>query len=90
MADLMMLLVGCSIPAFLFIGLMVVIVNDIRKHYEFLEKYPPISDDEFMEKLPAGTNRDVALRVRQIVAEQSGVDRERIYPETLFVDLMGC
>ena len=49
--------------------------------------YPSISDDEFMAKLPPGTDREIALKVRTIVAEQMGVDREKIHPETRFIDL---
>ena len=53
-------------------------------------KWPPISEDEFMERLPPGTNRSVALRVRTIVAEQLGVEYDQIYPEQNFVNDLGA
>lgn len=63
-------------------------IVEYRRMKRFREKYPPISDDEFMAKLPPGTSRDVALRVRDIVSIQLGVDRERIHPDSKFVDLI--
>lgn len=51
---------------------------------------PPITDDEFMARLPAGTNRDIALKVRRIVAEQFNVEYARITPETSFVNDLGA
>ena len=53
-------------------------------------KWPPISEDEFMDRLPPGTDRSVALRVRVIVAEQLGVEYDRVYPEQNFVKDLGC
>ena len=50
-------------------------------------QHPPISDDEFMTRLPPGTSRDIALRVRTIVAEQSGIERDRIYPDSTFIEM---
>lgn len=63
-------------------------IFEYRRVRKFRAKYPPISDDEFMARLPPETSRDIALRVRSIVAEQLGVDRERVYPESKFVDLI--
>lgn len=51
---------------------------------------PPITDDEFMARLPAGTNCDIALKVRRIVADQFAVEYERITPETSFVNDLGA
>lgn len=51
---------------------------------------PPITDDEFMARLPAGTNRDIALKVRRIVAAQFNVEYGRITPETSFVNDLGA
>ena len=52
----------------------------------FSERFPPISDDEFMARCPAGTNRGVALKVRRIIADQLGIEYERIDPESSFVN----
>ena len=56
----------------------------------FNERFPPISDDEFMARCPAGTNRFVALKVRRIIADQLGIEYERIYPESSFVNDLGA
>ena len=53
-------------------------------------KWPPISEDEFMERLPPGTDRSVALRTRMIIAEQLGVEYDRVYPEQNFANDLGC
>ena len=41
----------------------------------FGDKWPPIDDDEFIRRCPPGVRRDVALRVRLIIAEQLGIDK---------------
>lgn len=52
----------------------------------FNERFPPISDDEFMARCPPDTNREIALKVRQIVAEQCAIEYGRIYPESSFMN----
>lgn len=37
-----------------------------------------------------GTNREIALKVRKIVADQLGVEYERIYPSSSFVNDLGA
>lgn len=59
-----------------------------RKKYE--SRFPSISDDKFVELCGPGTNRDVALRVRRIVADQLGVEYDRIHPASSFVNDLGC
>ena len=54
------------------------------------EKWPSISDDEFVAKCKPGTSRDIALRVRRIVSEQLGVDYDRVHPNQDFVRDLGC
>jgi hypothetical protein len=63
---------------------------EARKRAVFAERFPPISDAEFMERCPPGTNPKVALKVRRIVADQLGVEYERIYPSSSFVNDLGC
>ena len=70
------------------IVLAVIALCELRRREQFRAKYPRISDEEFMEKLPPGTNRDIALKTREIIARQMGVERERIHPETKFTDLI--
>lgn len=56
----------------------------------FNQRFPPIEDDEFIARCSPGASRDVALRVRRIVAEQLGVEYERVYPSSRFVDDLGA
>lgn len=59
-----------------------------RVRYE--ERWPRLSDDEFIARCAPGTSRETALRVRRIVSEQLGIEYERIYPEQSFVRDLGC
>ena len=54
------------------------------------EKWPPISEDEFIRRCTPGVNRQRALKVRRIISEQLGVDYDRVYPEQRFVEDLGC
>jgi hypothetical protein len=59
-----------------------------RKHDRFLERIPPISEAEFAALCRPGTDPDIALRVRRVLAESLAVDMERIYPSSrLLADL---
>lgn len=53
-------------------------------------QWPPISEDEFIRRCSPGVDRDTALKVRRIIAEQLGVDYHRVYPEQRFVEDLGC
>jgi hypothetical protein len=61
-----------------------------RHQANFEMKFSPITDDEFMARLPAGTNRDIALKVRRIVATQLAVEYDRLSPECRFVEDLGA
>jgi len=74
------------IAAMMFIAIFI----DRKQHLYFERYFPPISDDEFMAKMPAGTNREIALKVRRIVADQLFVEYERIHPECRFVEDLGA
>ncbi len=54
--------------------------------YSHEEEWPAISDEEFLAKCPPGTDPEIALRVRRIVADQLYVSYERIHPEQDFID----
>ena len=54
------------------------------------DRWPPISEDEFIRRCSPGVNRERALKVRRIISEQLGVDYDRIYPEQRFVQDLGC
>lgn len=53
------------------------------RHWDaYCETHPPISDEEFLHLCDTGVNRDVALQVRAIICDGTGIDYERIYPDT--------
>ena len=68
----------------------VVFLFSFAESKKWYEKWPPISDDEFIKRCPAGTDRDAALKVRRIVSDQTGIEYESIYPEQSFVDDLDC
>jgi len=61
-----------------------------RRHRQFFEAWPAISDDEFIAQCSPGTRRETALRVCQIVSEQLGIPYERIHPDQHFLDDLDC
>ena len=74
----------------LFLIIAVGLLCDATARRRFASRFPPISDDEFVALCGPGTNRDVALRVRRIVADQLGVEYDRIHPSCSFVNDLGC
>ena len=48
-----------------------------------------LSDDEFLARCHPGTDPVIALKVRRIVADQAGIQYERIYPSSRFVEDLG-
>lgn len=52
----------------------------------FDNRFPPISDDEFVARCGPGTDRDVALKVRRIVSDQLSLPYDQIHPSASFVD----
>ena len=72
------------------VGLAVIAIFAFVESKKWYEKWPAISDDEFVSRCPSGTNRETALRVREIISEQTGVEYEHIYPEQSFVKDLNC
>lgn len=70
--------------------LVLVALNCGTSRVKLDSRFPPISDDEFVELCGPGTNRDVALRVRRIIADQLGVEYDRIHPACSFANDLGC
>ena len=65
------------------------VIMERRFRNSFEEDFPAMTDDEFVQRCGPGTNREVALKVRAIVARQTGIKPEHIHPETnLFDDLL--
>lgn len=56
----------------------------------FEERFPPLSDQEFVELCGPGTNREVALKVRRIISEQLGVEYQQLHPAMRFVEDLGA
>ena len=55
----------------------------------FRDRFPPLSDEEFLKRCSPGTDPAIALGVRRIVSEQLGIPYERIYPESNFARDLG-
>lgn len=73
-----------TVIALVIFGALMYLVSRLR---EERGTFALMSDDEFMTNLPPGTSRDVALRVRAIVARNAGVPRENVRPDTKFFEL---
>ena len=76
-------------PIILFgLGIVILFIVVLARHVVrvFRGKYPPLSDDEFLDRCKPGTNRDVALKVRAIIADQLAIPPNEIYPEHRFVE----
>ncbi|MCH9652589.1 MAG: hypothetical protein K0U86_08690 [Planctomycetes bacterium] len=54
---------------------------------KFYKRWPAIDDDEFVRRCSPGTNREVALKVREIISDVSGEDYEHIHPEQPLADI---
>lgn len=56
----------------------------------FADKFPPISDEEFVALCTPGTSPEVALKVRRIIADFLPVSYERVHPSMSFVEDIGA
>jgi len=61
-----------------------------RRAKKWRKQFPPISNQEFLERCTPGTNPYIALKVRKILSECLGVEYERIYPESRLVEDLGA
>lgn len=61
-----------------------------RARVAFEARFPPISDEEFLTRCTPGTDPEVALKVRRIVAKHFAVEYERVHPSTCFVEDLGA
>lgn len=83
------MLISIIIVSVIFIALVVAVCSPGLRRPP-LDKWPPISEDEFIRRCSPGVDRERALKVRRIVAEQLGVDYDRVYPEQRFVEDLGA
>ena len=66
-------------------------VRQAKKEREaFEERFPPISDAEFVARCSTGTAPSVALTVRRVVADNLGVEYDRIHPSMRFAEDIGA
>jgi hypothetical protein len=61
-----------------------------RKRAVMEERFPPISDAEFVARCSPGTDPAVALKVRRILADCLCVEYDRIYPSARLVEDLGA
>lgn len=61
-----------------------------RDQHSFEERFPPISDAEFLARCKPGTDPEVALKVRKMVAEYFAIEYERVHPGMTFVGDIGA
>lgn len=61
-----------------------------RSRAAFEERFPSISDAEFLARCPPGVDPKVALKVRRIVAEHFGIEYGRVHPSMGFVEDIGA
>lgn len=58
-----------------------------KKLRAFQEKWPPINDAEFLQRCPSDLDPEIALKVRNTLADVMGIDPEEIHPEHSLLDL---
>jgi hypothetical protein len=69
-----------------------VVLQEIQLHASvknYFDTHLPISDEEFLELCDPEIKPEVALKVREILAYASGVEKELIYPEARLIADLG-
>lgn len=61
-----------------------------RKREAFDQRFPPISEAEYLALCAPGTDPQVALAVRRILSEALCVDYQRIYPSSRLIEDLGA
>lgn len=84
------ILLALIIAAIVTICILCVIRKENFDREAFNQKWPLITEEEFLAACPPGTDRVIALRVRKIVSEQLGVAYERLHPSMRFVEDLGA
>ncbi len=77
--------VSCIAAITLVVGLIFVVASSFCDSRGFHDKWPPISDEEFLSRCTPGIRRETALKVRRIVSEQLGIPYDQVYPEQNFI-----
>ncbi|MBY0460702.1 MAG: hypothetical protein K2V38_25570 [Gemmataceae bacterium] len=60
-----------------------------RNQEDFNRRFPPISDEEFLRLCRPGTDPEVALKVRRIVADHFAIEYARVHPSMRFIADLG-
>ncbi|WP_020470425.1 acyl carrier protein [Zavarzinella formosa] len=68
----------------------IVVIMAVKRDQAFEQRFPPISDEEFMARCRPGTNPAVALKIRRIIADHLAVEYGRIYPSSSFIEDLGA
>jgi hypothetical protein len=66
------------------------VVKERRVRADFEERFPPISDEEFLARCQPGTDPKVALGVRRIIAEVFAIEYERVHPSMRLTKDLGA
>jgi hypothetical protein len=74
------------------VGAVVVILAVIAciARAKFEERFPPISDAEFLARCSPGVDPAVALKIRRIVADHFAIEYERVHPSMTFIEDIGA
>lgn len=81
------ILVCVTVLVCVFLGFALAARQDAAR---FRQRFPPISDAEFLARCSPGTRPEVALRVRRMMAEQLGVEYDRVYPSSRLIEDLGA
>ena len=77
--------------AIVLVAVAVAFIAMVRHDREaFNDRFPPISDAEFLARCTPGTNPEVALKVRRIVAKHFAIEYERVHPSMTFIEDIGA
>lgn len=78
------------VAVFVAFALLVWLIGVQADKKSFDERFPPISDAEFVARCTPGTTPAVALKVRRIIADRLAVEYDRIHPSMSFVEDIGA
>jgi Na+-transporting methylmalonyl-CoA/oxaloacetate decarboxylase gamma subunit len=81
-------MVAVVILVLILLAFLVVVLAGVARRADFADRFPSISDAEFVARCRPGTTPAVALAVRRIVARNLGIDYARVHPDMSFVDAL--
>lgn len=75
-----------TVPLAVVAVVLILLVVSRRHRKQFEERFPSISDAEFLARCSPGTDPEVALKVRRIIADALGVEYEWIHPSARLME----